>query len=121
MALNHRAVEALQDYLTCARERGQLMGPEIYIFKTTQERFQDNRPLDPKAVNYILKKYAKIAGIKHHISIHSARATVIGSLLDKGVSIERVADFVGHKDLSTTRGYNKRKVALNDSLTHLLD
>jgi site-specific recombinase XerD len=64
----------------------------------------------------MIKKYASQIGIKGNVTIHSARSTVIGMLLEKGHSIDRVADFVGHKDISTTRAYNKRKNKVHNSL-----
>lgn len=40
-----------------------------------------------------------------------------GCYLKKGHSIDRVADFVGHKDISTTKAYNKRKQKIHNSLS----
>jgi site-specific recombinase XerD len=37
-------------------------------------------------------------------------------LLEKGHSIDKVADFVGHQDISTTKANNKRKQKLHKSL-----
>jgi len=90
------------------------MKPDDYIFRSTKG--EGLRPLDPKSLNYIIKKYAKKIGVKGRITIHSARSTVIGMLLDKGHSIERVADFVGHKDMAMTRAYNKRRLKIHQSL-----
>ena len=65
----------------------------------------------------MIKKYARLIGIKGNVTTHSARSTVIGMLLEKGHSIDRVADFVGHKDISTTKSYNKRKLSIHQSLS----
>lgn len=113
--LNPRAEEALSEYLQWANAEGYSMNPEDYIFRATKNN--RNLPLDPKTLNYIIKRYAKIIGIKGNITIHSARSTVIGMLLDKGHAIERVADFVGHKDISMTRAYNKRRLKIHQSLS----
>ena len=61
--------------------------------------------------------YALLIGIKGNVTVHSARSTVIGMLLEKGHSIDRVADFVGHKDMATTKAYNKRKQKIHNSLS----
>ena len=55
----------------------------------------------------MIKKYASLIGIKGNVTVHSARSTVIGMLLEKGHSIYRVADFVEHKDIATTKSYNE--------------
>ena len=68
-------------------------------------------------MNYIIQKYAKKVGIAGKITIHSARSTVIGKLLEKGHALEQVADFVGHRDISMTKAYNKRRKKIHESLS----
>lgn len=122
MPLNEKAFEALSDYLCWCNDNDYPMSADHYIFRATKDlkgRWE-NRPLDPKSINYMIKKYAKMIGVEADITIHSARATVIGKLLDQGHAIERVADFVGHKDISMTKAYNKRRLALKDSLSFSL-
>lgn len=120
--LNEKAFHALSEYLCWCDESGYPMSKDHYIFRATKDlrgKYK-NTPLDPKSINYMIKKYAKRIGVKWNITIHSARSTVIGKLLDQGHSIERVADFVGHKDISMTKAYNKRKLRLKDSLSFSL-
>jgi integrase/recombinase XerD len=117
--LNPKAEIALSDYLNWCESQGYSMGLDDYIFRPTKNPIEANlnRPLDPKSLRYIFKKYAKKVGITSHVTPHSARSTVIGMLLDKGHGLERVADFVGHKDISMTKAYNKRRSKLQDSLS----
>lgn len=112
--MNPKAEAALADYLQWAQSQDYSLKADDYIFRGT--RGDQVSPLDPKSLNYIIKKYAKKIGVKGNITIHSARSTVIGMLLDKGHSIERVADFVGHKDMAMTRAYNKRRLKIHESL-----
>jgi len=112
--LNPKAEAALAEYLQWASTRDLAMGPADYLFRGT--RGGQNGPLDPKSLNYIIKKYAKKIGVRGRITVHSARSTVIGMLLAKGHSLERVADFVGHKDLAMTRAYNKRRLQIHESI-----
>ncbi len=109
--LNPKAELALSDYL---QNLHLSMRPDDYIFRGT--RGDGVSPMDPKSLNYVIQKYAKKIGVKGRITIHSARSTVIGMLLDKGHSIDKVADFVGHKDMAMTRAYNKRKARIRDSI-----
>ncbi|NCY26651.1 MAG: hypothetical protein EBX37_18020 [Alphaproteobacteria bacterium] len=112
--LNPKAESALSDYLRWVESVGYSMLQDDYIFRSTKSLL--NRPLDPKSMNYIIKKYAKKIGVRGKISIHSARSTVIGMLLEKGHPLERVADFVGHRDISMTKAYNKRRLSIHQSL-----
>jgi integrase/recombinase XerD len=115
--LNPKALEALGEYLRWCEEARFSMNPDDYIFRPTKNPLGElNKPLDPKSLNYIIKRYAKMAGATGKITIHSARSTVIGMLLDKGHALERVADFVGHKDISMTKAYNKRRLKIHQSL-----
>ncbi len=117
--LNPKAEEALSDYLCWCEEMKMSMTADDFIFRPTKNPTGDSldRPLDPKSLNYIIRKYAKKVGVQGRITIHSARSTVIGMLLDKGHALERVADFVGHKDISMTKAYNKRRLKLHQSLS----
>lgn len=80
-----------------------------------------NKRLSSKAVDYMIKKYTDAIGVKGKITVHSARSTVIGRLLEKGYSIDKVAEYVGHSDLGTTKAYNKRKTQIKDSLAFDMD
>jgi integrase/recombinase XerD len=113
--LNPKAEEALGAYLRWAHAAGYTMEPEDFIFRATKNNV--NRPLDPKTLNYIIKRYARKIGVRGNITIHSARSTVIGMLLDKGHPLERVADFVGHRDIAMTKAYNKRRRQIHESLS----
>ncbi|WP_408096476.1 tyrosine-type recombinase/integrase [Peredibacter sp. HCB2-198] len=113
--LNPKAEAALSEYLQWAESAGYSMTQDDYIFRGTKNNV--NRPLDPKTLNYIIKRYAKMIGVRGDITIHSARSTVIGMLLDKGHALERVADFVGHRDISMTKAYNKRRQKIHQSLS----
>jgi len=115
LPLNPQAEEELAIYLADCESRGYRMLPEDYIFRSSKDS-KALGPLDPKSLNYIIKKYAKKIGVTGNITIHSARSTVIGMLLDKGHPLETVADFVGHKDISMTKAYNKRRRQLHQSI-----
>lgn len=117
--LNPKTLDALGDYLRWCELEKYSMGPSDFIFRPTRNAFggELNKSLDPKSLNYIIKKYARMVGVTGRITIHSARSTVIGMLLDKGHALERVADFVGHKDISMTKAYSKRRLKIHQSLS----
>lgn len=117
--LNPKVLDALGEYLRWCEEENYSMNVDDFIFRPTRNAQNGdlNKALDPKSLNYIIKKYAKKIGVTGKITIHSARSTVIGMLLDKGHALERVADFVGHKDISMTKAYNKRRLKIHQSLS----
>ena len=117
--LNPRAIDSIGTYLKWCGENGYTMEKDEYIFRPTinPQSGNLNKRLDGTSLNYMIKKYASLIGIKGNVTVHSARSTVIGMLLEKGHSIDRVADFVGHKDMATTRAYNKRKQRVHNSLS----
>jgi integrase len=49
---------------------------------------------------------------------HSLRATTATLLLDAGVDIMKVKELLGHKHLTTTQIYDKRRIATSESASH---
>ena len=49
---------------------------------------------------------------------HSLRATVATLLLDAGEDIRKVQDLLGHKHVTTTQIYDKRRIATSQSASH---
>lgn len=120
--LHPEAELALSDYLKACALEGYSMESDDYLFRPTKNSVGGlNKCLDSKSMSYIFSKYAKSAGVTNRVTPHSARASVIGSLLEKGISIDKVADFVGHKDMTTTKYYNKRLSKIENSLSFELN
>jgi integrase len=57
--------------------------------------------------NTDLKEITKRAKINKHISFHTARHTFATRALQKGMRIEYVSKFLGHKDIKETQIYAK--------------
>ena len=51
---------------------------------------------------------------------HSLRATTATLLLDSGVDIRNVQDLLGHRHITTTQIYDKRRRTTAESASHLL-
>ena len=62
--------------------------------------------------NNIIKNLAKKAAIKSPISLHILRHSIATHLLENGLSIEFIKEFLGHANLETTQLYVKVKMNL---------
>jgi site-specific recombinase XerD len=67
-----------------------------------------NEGITDKAVYNIVVKLYKEAGLSH-FSPHDLRRTFATHLLENGIDIFTVQDLMDHADISTTKGYDKRK------------
>ena len=78
--------------------------------KTSQELFTGQRgPINRHTVNSIIKKYARIAGVQEERAhAHNFRHLYCKTLVEKGYSIDTVADLAGHSDINTTRIYTRK-------------
>ena len=74
-----------------------------------------NKKLMPASIDFILNKYCRKIGIQSKITPHSARATMISSLLEHGCDLYRVSQLVNHSNVKTTQGYDKRGKKFSDS------
>jgi integrase/recombinase XerC len=63
------------------------------------------RRLSSRAVEDLVAKYAKLAGIDKHVTPHVLRHSTATALIRAGNGIAVVADVLGHASLDTTRHY----------------
>lgn len=114
--------QVLTDYLAWMKQDNREVHPEDWLFQPSRNPQDGNliKPINPKSIDYMLKTMAKKAGIFKRISPHSARATYIGSSIDQGVDLYRIAQDVGHQSVKTTEEYNKRKMRLKESPAYKL-
>ncbi|MBI2519876.1 MAG: tyrosine-type recombinase/integrase [Bdellovibrio sp.] len=117
-ALHPECARIMDEYIDWMKDTGRPIHPEDYFFQPTKNPLQPGelcRPLNAKSVDYIIQKFAKIAGLTHRISAHSARASYIGSALEAGVDLLKVSSDVGHASVRTTQEYNKRRLKIKES------
>ena len=61
--------------------------------------------LSTQAVRNLVTKYTRLAGINKNITPHVFRHTFASLLLEEGVDIKYIQDFLGHSSISTTQIY----------------
>lgn len=91
-----------QEYLDITHEARELMGEE----QGEEELVFDHLPY-PANTNTFIKVWTARAGIRKHITFHSARHTFATMMLTLGTDLYTVSKLLGHKDIKTTEIYAK--------------
>lgn len=93
--LSQKALEMLRTYYRLER-------PVNYLFEANGKR---GKCLAPGTLNHIAKMAASKAGIKKEFSFHTLRHCFATHLLEKGVSLPLIQQFMGHTSIKTTTIY----------------
>jgi len=96
--------EAIQDYLLSRTSEI----PELFVSKK-------GGALTPRAIQFLVKKYAQQAQIDKAVSPHKLRHTCATHLLQEGAHLVSIQKLLGHKSLTTTQIY------LHITITDLLE
>jgi len=110
-----RAKRLVEIYLDAAGHGEDKNNP---LFRSVMNKTEAVKPLSQAALyTNIIKKWAKVAEVKTHISNHAMRATAATNALLNSADIEEVQEWLGHANISTTRLYDQRKLRPEDSPT----
>ncbi len=93
--LSPKALEILRLYYKIER-------PSCYLFESQGRK---GKPLADETLNSIVKQLAAKAGIKKRVSFHTLRHCFATHLLEKGVNLKLIQQFMGHVSIKTTSGY----------------
>ena len=98
--LGEQAVDWLERFFE--RGRAEILGakPSPALFPTGR-----GRAMTRQAFWYLIKRYARRAGISRDISPHTLRHAFATHLLDHGADLRVVQMLLGHRDISTTQIY----------------
>ncbi len=93
--LSKKALELLRIYYKTHR-------PQKYLFEPAGKK---GKPMGAETINKIAKIAASRAGIKKAVSFHTLRHCFATHLLEKGINIRMIQQFMGHNSIKTTSIY----------------
>lgn len=111
------AAAALDDYLADAGHRND---PAAFLFQPTRKHPAGHRGtgLNPNTIYRIVRAHATQAGLTAEVRglcTHSMRATAATNALHRGAGLAKVQDWLGHRNVTTTRLYDRRRTKAKDS------
>lgn len=103
---SERALSWLRKYLETRKDK------EKALFIHYRARKDADTRLTARSIERIIKKYAILAGVPIFTTPHTIRHSYATDLLNQGVDIRTIQEFLGHKSIITTQIYthvtNKR-------------
>jgi site-specific recombinase XerD len=109
--LSQKALDLLRTYYRCHR-------PRTYLFEA---QGKNGVHLSEETLSQIVKKNAIKAGIKKVVSFHTLRHCFATHLLEQGVNIRIIQEFMGHVSIKTTSVYLHLANTQPRSITSPLD
>jgi len=99
--LGEPAVARIEAYLECVRPLwADESGGPAEVFLSAR-----GRSLTRQAVWYRIRHYARVAGVRGHVTPHRLRHSFATHLLEGGADLRVVQELLGHADIGTTEIY----------------
>jgi integrase/recombinase XerD len=129
IGLHYAAAQALGEYIEAASiTSGPLFRPRL----NPRSKKLANRAMDPATMYRLIESYLeKLPGAIRELAHpdgsitqtcvytpHSLRATAATLLLDASIDIRKVQDLLGHRHVTTTQIYDKRRRTTAESASH---
>lgn len=95
--VNPEVIQIFQTYLQFRAKTGTSCE---YVFIN-----KEGKKLSTQAVRNLVAKYVNVCGISKNITPHAFRHTFASLLLEEGVDIKYIQEFLGHSSITTTQIY----------------
>jgi len=95
-----RSIEALRNYLATRSDKDK----SLFINYRGKKKLPGTR-LTPRSIQNLVKRYCAVSGCPMTTTPHVFRHTFATDLLNKGVDIRMVQEFLGHRNIATTQVY----------------
>jgi site-specific recombinase XerD len=120
IGIHFAAAEAISEYISKA---GRETGPLFRARRAPHSSELGERPMSEASMYRVIAGYVeKLPGAvkdgERLYSTHSLRATTATLLLDAGVDIRKVQELLGHRHVTTTQIYDKRRRTTKESASH---
>lgn len=120
LGLHWRAADSIRRYIEVA---GLLDGPLFRALASSRGTKLSQRPIATRSMYRLLQTYLSqlpnaMLGERCRYHPHVLRSTTATLLLERGEDIRKVQDLLGHRHVTTTQVYDKRRIAVKDSASH---
>jgi len=103
---SERSLQYIKKYLDIKNSKSKA------LFVNFRDKNAEDPRLTPRSIERIVKKYSLLAGIPIFTTPHTLRHSYATDLLNQGVDLRTIQEFLGHKNIVTTQIYthvtNKR-------------
>lgn len=103
----------VQDHINFLKSTGAEVDKDTFVMQL--KRRSSCQVITSQSIYMYIKKICLEVNITKRISPHSLRSTYISASLEAGVAPHILQQDVGHSNIETTLGYNKRRKAKTDS------
>ena len=115
IGLHYAAAQSIQEYLERA---GLTNGPLFRAQRHARTADLGTTAMNPRTMWSVIKHYLAQLPNGAVYTPHSLRATAATLLLDSGVDIMEVKELLGHRHVTTTQIYDKRRRAAREGASH---
>jgi site-specific recombinase XerD len=115
---SERALDHIREYLEIRNNAKNMNSKALFInFSPARQQAGEKKDnadirLTPRSIERIVKKYALLSGIPIFTTPHTLRHSYATDLMNQGVDLRSIQEFLGHSNIATTQIYthvtNKR-------------